>query len=128
MSVFSKKDKVALDLQTISTFISEGCMIDGNLKAPLFVRIDGQINGNVTVDEGFILGEKGLLNGNVVTKEMIVYGTVNGDITTESLEIRKSGKITGEIVTQKLLVETGAIYNGSLSMARGEKAAAKQSS
>lgn len=123
MGLFSKKNKVALDMQSIATLISEGCVLDGNLKAPAYVRIDGQINGDVTIDEGLILGEQGAVKGNVSTKEMVVYGTVNGNLTVHSLEIKASGKITGKITTQTLLVENGGIYNGSLTMTQGNKAA-----
>ena len=123
MAFFSKKDNVALDMQSISTLISEGCILDGNLKAPAFVRIDGQITGDVIVDEGLILGEKGVILGSVITKEMIVYGTVNGNLNVTSLEIKATGKVTGEIRTQTLAVENGAIYNGSLSMTQNNKLA-----
>jgi cytoskeletal protein CcmA (bactofilin family) len=116
MALFSNKVKVALDLQAISTLISEGSVLEGNLKAPAFVRIDGQVNGDLTIDEGLILGEKGLVHGNIVTKEMIVYGNVTGNITTQSLEIKHTGIITGDIITATLQVEAGGVYNGSLSM------------
>ena len=115
MAMF-KKNKVELDQQAISTFLSEGCVIDGNVKAPAFVRIEGQITGDVTIDEGLILGEKGLITGNIVTKEMIVYGTVKGHINCHSLDIRSTGKITGDVKTQVLQVETGGSHNGKLSM------------
>jgi len=124
MALFSKKEKVALDLQSISTLISEGCIFDGNLKAPAFARIDGQITGDVIVDEGLILGETGSVLGNIITKEMVIYGTVTGDIQTNSLEIKATGKVTGEIRTQNLQVENGAVYNGSLSMTQNNKLAA----
>jgi len=116
MAIFSKKNKVELDQQAISTMISEGCVLDGNLKAPAYVRIEGQITGDVTIDEGLILGEKGVVNGNVVTKEMIVYGTVKGNINAHSLEIRSTGRITGEIKTEILQVESGGTHNGKLTM------------
>jgi cytoskeletal protein CcmA (bactofilin family) len=116
MAIFSKKNKIELDQQVISTLISEGCLLDGNLKAPAYVRIEGQINGDVNIDEGLILGEKGLVKGNVVTKEMIVYGTVNGNLNVQSLEIRGTGRITGDIKTQVLQVEPGGSHNGKLSM------------
>jgi cytoskeletal protein CcmA (bactofilin family) len=127
MSIFSKKDKVTLDLQSISTLISEGCILDGNLKAPAFARIDGQVTGDVMVDEGLILGEKGSILGNVITKEMVVYGVITGNIQTNSLEIKATGKVTGEIRTQTLAVENGAVYNGSLSMTQNNKLAQSQS-
>jgi cytoskeletal protein CcmA (bactofilin family) len=116
MGVFGKKNKVALDLQAISTLISEGSVVDGNLKASAFARIDGQVTGNVGIDEGLILGEKGIVKGNVITKEMIVYGIVDGNITVQSLEIKATGKITGDIETGTLLVEAGGVYNGRLAM------------
>ncbi|MDB4921870.1 polymer-forming cytoskeletal protein [Mucilaginibacter sp.] len=123
MALFSKKEKVALDLQSISTLISDGCIFDGNLKAPSYVRIDGQITGDVIVDEGLILGENGSVIGNIITKEMVVYGDVNGNIQTNSLEIKATGKVTGEIRTQTLTVENGAVYNGILSMTQNNKLA-----
>jgi len=126
MAFFSKKDNVALDLQSISTLISEGCILDGNIKAPAFARIDGQVTGDVFVDEGLILGEKGSILGNVVTKELVVYGTINGNLQVNALEIKSTGKITGEIRTQTLVVENGAVYNGSLSMTQNSKLAQTQ--
>jgi len=126
MSVFSKKDKVALDLQAISTLISEGCVLTGNLNAPTVVRIDGQVNGDVQIGEGLILGEQGLITGNVATKEMVVYGTVHGNLAVESLEIKGTGKVTGDIATVTLLVEAGGIYNGHLTMQTTGAAPIKQ--
>jgi cytoskeletal protein CcmA (bactofilin family) len=124
MALFSK-NKVAIDLQTISTLISEGSILDGNLKAPAVARIDGQLNGDVIVEEGLILGEKGSIKGNILTKELVIYGVVNGNIQSNSLEIKSTGRVNGEIRTQTLIVENGAIYNGSLSMANNNKIDAK---
>jgi cytoskeletal protein CcmA (bactofilin family) len=124
MALFSK-NKVAIDLQTISTLISEGSVLDGNLKAPAFARVDGKLNGDVIVEEGLILGEKGHINGNVLTKELVIYGVIDGNIQANSLEIKSTGRINGEIRTQTLVVENGAVYNGSLSMTSSNKIDAK---
>ena len=115
MSLFNKKSNGSGSHHAISTLICEGCVIKGDLKAPNFVRIDGQITGDINIDEGLILGEKGIVNGNINTRELIVYGTVNGNIKASSLKIESSGKINGEIKTQTLQVEMGAVYNGKLS-------------
>ena len=58
MAIFSKKNKIELDQQVISTLISEGCILDGNLKAPAYVRIEGQINGDVNIDRRLDIGRK----------------------------------------------------------------------
>jgi cytoskeletal protein CcmA (bactofilin family) len=115
MALFSK-NKVAPGSQSISTLITEGAVLDGNLTAPAFARIDGRVMGEVEIEQGLILGEKGVIIGNVTTKELVVYGAIQGNLHVQSLEIKSSGKITGEIKTQALSVENGAIYNGSLSM------------
>jgi len=116
MAIFKNQPSKELDQQAISTIISEGCIIDGNIKATAFARIDGQINGDVIVDEGLILGEKGSIKGKVNTRQMVVYGTITGNIDAEQLEIRNSGRITGDIKTQSLQIESGAVYNGNLTM------------
>lgn len=113
--MFSKK-KLEIDQQAISTILSPGCVVEGNLKAPAFTRIDGQVTGDVTVDEGLILGEKGSIKGNIKTKQFVAYGIVEGDVNVESLEIRSTGKIKGDIHTQALQIEHGAVYNGNLHM------------
>ncbi len=118
---FSKKSKIALDTQAISTFVAEGAVVDGSLKAPGVARLDGHITGDVSIAEGLILGDKGIINGNVTTKDMVVHGRINGDINVHSLEIKSTGQINGEIKTGSLLVETGAVYNGTLSMYQENK-------
>src|SRR5476649_2772791 len=97
MSAFSKKNKSVIDMQAISTIITEGAVIEGNLKAPAFARVDGHVKGDVQIDEGLILGETGVITGQVTTKEMVVYGTVNGNLSVHSLEIKSTGKINGDI-------------------------------
>jgi len=124
MSLFGKKNSNTHSNHAISTLICEGCVIEGNIKAPNFVRIDGRITGDIHIDEGLILGEKGVVYGNIVTKELIVYGTVNGNIKAEALRIESSGKINGEIKTQTLQVDMGAVYNGKLSTAENALAVA----
>lgn len=119
MSFLDKKNKPAIYNQPITTLISEGSVVDGSLHAKAFARIDGHIKGNVDISEGLILGKEGIIDGNVTTKEMVVHGTVNGNITVNTIEIASTGKITGDIITGTLSVETGGVYNGRLVMNAG---------
>lgn len=63
-----------------------------------------------------IVGEDGLIDGNISTRDIVVYGTVNGTVKAESIEFKSSGKIFGEIQTKALQVERGAVYTGMVSM------------
>lgn len=100
------------------TLISKGCLIHGKIESDVFVRIDGHIKGDLFIREGLIVGEDGLVEGNVDTKEIVVYGTINGSVKAESIDIKSSGKILGEIQTITLQVEKGAVYTGTVSMTK----------
>lgn len=98
------------------TLISKGCSIQGKIESEIFVRIDGKIKGDVAIKEGLIVGESGSIEGNVHTPELVLFGAINGIVKAESVEIKSSGKITGEIYTGSLQVEKGAVYIGKVVM------------
>ena len=100
------------------TLISKGCVVTGKIESDVFVRIDGHIKGDLFIGEGLIVGEDGIIDGNVNTREIVVYGTVTGKVKAESIDIKSSGKILGEIQTKTLQVERGAVYTGMVSMAK----------
>jgi cytoskeletal protein CcmA (bactofilin family) len=117
-----KKNKeqkpLSINEEQISTIIGEDYVFTGELKGTALIRIEGKIIGNVTVEAGVVLGEKGIIEGNIKTKSAIIYGTVNGNVKTTQLEIKKTGNIHGDISTDVLEIEIGAVYNGKLNMQR----------
>ncbi|WP_316830933.1 polymer-forming cytoskeletal protein [Pedobacter aquatilis] len=113
-----KKSKHIQDLnqQEISTIIGLGFAITGEIKGKAVIRIDGSVTGNVNIEGGIILGEKGEIKGDVKTESAIIYGTVNGNVKTKNLEIKNTGKVNGDIKTETIEIELGAQYNGKLEM------------
>lgn len=117
--MFKKNNKqrpLEINQQEISTIIGEGYILTGELKGSSVIRIEGKIIGNVNVEGGVVLGEKGNVEGNIVTKSAIIYGTVNGNIKAAQLEIKKTGHVNGDIITDTLEIELGAQFNGKLNM------------
>jgi cytoskeletal protein CcmA (bactofilin family) len=100
------------------TLISKGCVVTGKIESDAFVRIDGHIKGDLFISEGLIVGEDGLIEGNINTREIVVYGTVSGTVKAESIDIKSSGKILGEIHTKTFQVEKGAVYTGTVNMSK----------
>src|SRR5687768_5345751 len=111
-----KQQPLQINDQQISTIIGEGYVFTGELEGSSIIRIEGKIIGNVNVDSGVILGENGIIEGNITSRSVIIYGTVNGNIKTTQLEIKRSGVINGEITTDTPEIELGAKYNGTLNM------------
>ncbi|MEO6812369.1 MAG: polymer-forming cytoskeletal protein [Ginsengibacter sp.] len=118
--MFTKKNKkeksLEINQQEISTIIGEGYTFTGELKGASIIRIEGKIIGNVHVEGGVVLGEKGIVEGDIVTKSAIIFGTVRGNVKATQLEIKKSGRVIGDIITDTLEIELGAQYNGKLNM------------
>ncbi len=113
---FLDKKRSGIHHQPFTTLISEGSVVDGAMNAKGFARIDGHIKGNVDITDGLILGQHGCIDGHVNTKELVVHGIVNGNINVKAIEIAATGKVTGDITTSSLAVETGGTYNGRLVM------------
>lgn len=122
-----KQQPLEIKQQEISTIIGEGYTFTGELRGSSVIRIEGKIIGNVNVEGGVVLGEKGIIDGDIFTKSAIIYGTVNGNIKSTQLEIKKTGYVNGTITTDTLEIELGAQYNGQLSMQRQYEALAEAS-
>ena len=111
-----KHQSLQIDQQEISTIIGEGYIFTGELQGSSVIRIEGKIIGNVNVEAGVVLGEKGVVDGNITSQSVIVFGTVNGNVKTTQLEIKKTGHVNGDISTDTVEIELGAHYNGKLAM------------
>ncbi|CAH0177322.1 hypothetical protein SRABI27_01165 [Pedobacter sp. Bi27] len=120
--MFKKNNQIKdLNQQEISTLIGLGFTITGELKGKAVIRIDGTVIGNVNVEGGIVLGEKGMIKGDIQTASAIIYGTVNGNVKAQNLEIKKTGRVNGDIKTEALEIELGAQYNGKLEMHQSGK-------
>lgn len=117
--MFKKSDKekpLDLNKQEISTLIGEGFHITGELTGSSVVRIDGRVTGNVLAESGVILGENGVIEGDLNSRSAVVYGRVTGNIFCTQLEIKKSASVEGDIQTDTLEIELGAHFTGQLNM------------
>ena len=112
----NQQKKLDINQQEISTIIGEGYTFTGELTGASIIRIEGKIIGNVRVESGVVLGEKGVIEGDIYTKSAIIYGTVSGNVEASQLEIKRTGRISGDITTNNLEIELGAQYNGRLNM------------
>lgn len=102
--------------EKVLTLISDGCKFEGNLSSPSTTKIDGHVVGNLRGESGMIIGEKGIVEGNVNAVEVIIYGNVKGNIKSHKLEIKKTGSLNGDIIVEELITESGCVFNGSSKM------------
>ena len=103
----------------ITTLVGEGASFEGNITTSS-ARIDGAFKGEAKLYGSLIIGEKGIVTGDVSSPKVVVYGKVEGKIRANVLEVKETGNIEGDIEVQSLTVVNGGILNGSTTMKQSE--------
>ena len=117
--MFSKTTQAMKSNETSSTvnMIGFGTTINGDIKSKGDIRIDGRLKGSVTTEGKVVLGKEGVIEGDVSCKDADISGSINAKITvTQLLSLKSTAKLNGDIITNKLSIEPGAIFSGSCTM------------
>ena len=97
------------------TIIAEGVKVEGKINCPGSARIDGTVNGEITIEKEIIIGKEGKVEANVRTKNAVIAGTYKGDmLASGEVEITTTGKFIGNL-TQKdalLTIAKGGLFKG----------------
>ncbi|MEA4905458.1 MAG: polymer-forming cytoskeletal protein [Petrimonas sp.] len=106
----------SIESQPIETVIGTDIIFKGDIKGENIIRIDGTIEGNISLSKGIVIGEKAKVNGNLESDRIIIYGSIFGDIVCKELNIKSSGIVNGNIQADSVEIEMGGKYNGNLTM------------
>ena len=99
-----------------------GTHIEGNIVAKSDIRIDGFIDGTLNCSGKLIIGPEGKVEGQSVCQNAVIEGLFRGELTVkDTLDVREGATVVGEIKTGKLLVQTGAVFNGNCDMGQKVK-------
>jgi cytoskeletal protein CcmA (bactofilin family) len=114
----SNKNRPAQTLSNrqIDTVIAEHCKLQGDLTSENSVKVDGVILGSLRCQGCAIIGETGLVKGDVYSADLLVIGKLEGNVYAENLHLHATAHIIGEINTLTLQVDTGARYSGTVIM------------
>ncbi|MGB1971396.1 MAG: bactofilin family protein [Flavobacteriaceae bacterium] len=97
--------------------IEKSTKITGEIVSEADFRIDGSLEGSITTSGKVVIGKDGEINGNVNCTYADVEGKFNGKIEVkESLSLKSTSSIEGEVVIGKLIVESGAVFNAKCQM------------
>lgn len=109
--------------------IGRGCRLTGTLYFDGTARIDGQVEGEISVHDTLIVGERAVVTAQITGGTVIVKGRVTGDITaSRRVEIHPPGMLFGNIVTPSLVIHDGVVFEGRCSMGTAPLGAADKSS
>ena len=100
-----------------ATVISKGVKIEGKLSCSGNIRLDGEVQGDISSEGVVIIGENGKVNGQINADSVTIGGKVTGTIRAkDKVVLEAKANLKGDIITKTLLVEAGAIFNGNSKM------------
>jgi len=125
----TESETLAKDIKegTLSGFVGGGTVVTGEANFKAMMRVDGHLSGRVSSSSGtLIVGANGKVDANIEVAIAIIHGTINGDIiATQRLELGRAAKVNGNIQTPSLVIEQGAVFEGSCKMLQMTAAADK---
>jgi cytoskeletal protein CcmA (bactofilin family) len=114
----SKEQKRAADeISNSSNVIGKGTILEGNIETFGNLRIEGKVIGNIRSKSKVALGNSSQIEGNLFAQNADIEGQVKGKLEiAEVLVLKATSVINGDITTGKLVVESGAVFNGTCKM------------
>lgn len=101
----------------ITTLIGKDAECNGDFSAKGSARIDGCVNGNVTVTGALIVGVTGSINGDVTAQSAIIGGEIIGNVTAaERTELTQTARLIGDINTSVIVIDEKAVFQGGCNM------------
>lgn len=111
-----KKGKMAVEV-TQQNAIAKGSSITGDIVSDGDFRIEGTINGNVKTPGKVVLGKTGIIKGTLTSANADIEGKFTGKlILTDTLTLKSTAHVEGEVEVGKLAVEPGATFNATCIM------------
>jgi cytoskeletal protein CcmA (bactofilin family) len=98
--------------------------VKGEISGNEDLVIEGTVEGLVQLDERKLtVGAAAKLTADIIAREVVVYGTVKGNLRAKDrIEIKKDGSVNGDLTTARIMIEDGAYFKGSIEIDKsGEK-------
>ena len=105
----------------VETVLGDGAAFEGNVACEGSMKVEGTLKGDIKVSGTFVVGPNGSVTGDISAGEVIVFGKINGKIDAGGLEIKSTGKITGEVLVETLVTEAGGAMRAKCEMKTAAK-------
>lgn len=101
----------------LNALLGRGASFEGKLTFEGTVRVDGRFKGQIVANDTLIVGEEGIVEGEISVGELVCSGTIRGTIRAErAVEFLAPGRIEAEVTTGSLRIERGVTFDGQVHM------------
>src|SRR6185436_15626158 len=102
--------------------IGKAVKVNGQIYSKEDLYVDGDVEGTIELhDNRLTIGPNGKVHAGVKAREVVVLGSIQGNVeASDRLEIRKEGRLVGDIHTARIVIEDGAYFKGSIDIVKAE--------
>jgi cytoskeletal protein CcmA (bactofilin family) len=112
---------------TLLTIVGEHAKMEGKFDIADSIQIECEVGGELNVGGKLVIGEKGVVNANVQTVDAVIMGVYEGNmVATGNVEIATTGRVSGNIRTDSLVISKGGFFNGNVVKIKDVEGAGKQ--
>ena len=106
------------------TIVGASARLEGKFEITDSIQVECEVGGELSVGGKLVIGEKGVVSANVQTVDAVILGVYEGNmVATGDVEIAQTGRVTGNIETDSLVISKGGFFNGNVVKSKGDAAA-----
>jgi cytoskeletal protein CcmA (bactofilin family) len=103
----------------LTAFIDEGSEIEGRYTFSGTVMLNGRFKGEISTTDTLIIGDKGVMNGDVRAGQVLISGEVVGNVSAaERVELKRTARVFGDVEAPVVVVEEGVLFEGHCRMTK----------
>jgi cytoskeletal protein CcmA (bactofilin family) len=116
------------DMRSDVAHIGKSVVIKGELSGSEDLFLDGEVEGTIELQRNALtIGPNGKIRAHINAREVVVHGKLDGNIKAgEKVELRRTAVLVGDISTQRIVIEDGAFFKGSIDIQREAKSETKK--
>ena len=105
------------EIENFHTWIGTNSIFKGEIESKGSIRIDGKIVGDLKIEGDLLVGKTGIIEGNIISNNIRIFGSVNGNIIAKNaLMLLSSANLIGDVQVSFFTVELGGLFQGKCSI------------
>ena len=114
-----KRKRKSMSRNGLTAFIDEGSEIEGRYTFSGTVMLNGRFKGEISSTDTLIIGDKGVMNGDIRAGQVLISGEVVGNVSAaERVELKRTARVFGDVEAPVVVVEEGVLFEGHCRMTK----------
>ena len=114
-----KRKRKPVGRNRLTAFIDEGSEIEGRYTFSGTVMLNGRFKGEISTTDTLIVGDKGVMNGDIRAGQVLISGEVVGNVSAaERVELKRTARVFGDVEAPVVVVEEGVLFEGHCRMTK----------